>query len=305
MTTTLTALAGVRSSNRLGRFAPMLDQVADPLGYEAGDANLRRYVGNSPTRLTDPSGLSPVDDVLVIPAADLLKPVPILVGKVTSADGKVHGDFAVYVLRNENGRLIGVQFDFKPTAGNEYGWIQHFQDVPGGAWRYDNERKTVSDPSLKVQPVKRKYDGHPSLTSQLDCWNANPWYGGPAGESGRPNPSHSWGDVEIAFKGPGGKCSDAIRDQLKKLGIDPDAPPENFWKSGVLKYFEVNPFPQLSLFDAPEGSKYITQLVISGDSFGNGPGAGTVLLAISWTPPAEIDDGKDAGHFKLITPGAM
>jgi hypothetical protein len=57
MTTTLTAPAGVRTPNRLRRFAPMLDQVADPLGYEAGDANLRRYVGNSPTNATDPSGL--------------------------------------------------------------------------------------------------------------------------------------------------------------------------------------------------------------------------------------------------------
>jgi hypothetical protein len=57
MTTTLTAPTSTRSFNRLSRFAPMLDQVADPLGYEAGDANLRRYVGNSPTNATDPSGL--------------------------------------------------------------------------------------------------------------------------------------------------------------------------------------------------------------------------------------------------------
>jgi hypothetical protein len=31
----------------------------DPIGFEAGDSNLRRYVGNSPTNLTDPSGLQP------------------------------------------------------------------------------------------------------------------------------------------------------------------------------------------------------------------------------------------------------
>jgi RHS repeat-associated protein len=31
----------------------------DPIGFEAGDANLYRYVGNSPTWLTDSSGLNP------------------------------------------------------------------------------------------------------------------------------------------------------------------------------------------------------------------------------------------------------
>ena len=31
----------------------------DPIGFEAGDANLYRYVGNMPTVLVDPSGLSP------------------------------------------------------------------------------------------------------------------------------------------------------------------------------------------------------------------------------------------------------
>src|SRR5262249_37326401 len=29
----------------------------DPIGFEAGDANLYRYVGNAPTNHTDPSGL--------------------------------------------------------------------------------------------------------------------------------------------------------------------------------------------------------------------------------------------------------
>lgn len=31
----------------------------DPIGFEAGDANPNRYVGNSPTNATDPSGLEP------------------------------------------------------------------------------------------------------------------------------------------------------------------------------------------------------------------------------------------------------
>lgn len=46
-----------RTSNSTNHFALLLDHAADPLGYEAGDANLRRYVGNSPALLTDPEGL--------------------------------------------------------------------------------------------------------------------------------------------------------------------------------------------------------------------------------------------------------
>jgi RHS repeat-associated protein len=33
----------------------------DPIGFDAGDANLRRYVGNGPTNATDPSGLDAYD----------------------------------------------------------------------------------------------------------------------------------------------------------------------------------------------------------------------------------------------------
>jgi len=34
----------------------------DPIGFEAGDANLSRYVGNDPTRKTDPQGLAEQED---------------------------------------------------------------------------------------------------------------------------------------------------------------------------------------------------------------------------------------------------
>jgi hypothetical protein len=33
----------------------------DPIGFEDGDANLQRYVGNGPTNLVDPSGLTNVE----------------------------------------------------------------------------------------------------------------------------------------------------------------------------------------------------------------------------------------------------
>jgi RHS repeat-associated protein len=62
--TGLTGLAYVRHrdySPRLGRFIER-----DPLGFEAGDNNWYRFVGNGPTGMTDPSGRFPI---VVIPIA--------------------------------------------------------------------------------------------------------------------------------------------------------------------------------------------------------------------------------------------
>ena len=44
----------------------------DPIGFNAGDANLYRYVGNGPTNKTDPSGLEEIDGIL-LPVEELLK----------------------------------------------------------------------------------------------------------------------------------------------------------------------------------------------------------------------------------------
>src|SRR5207248_4200184 len=38
----------------------------DPEGFDAGDSNLSRYVGNGPTNATDPSGLEPPDPRLTV-----------------------------------------------------------------------------------------------------------------------------------------------------------------------------------------------------------------------------------------------
>jgi RHS repeat-associated protein len=54
----------------------------DPIGFSAGDRNLRRYVGNSPTNFVDPSGLQQS------PVADNPNPwLPILVTGLTLAPG--------------------------------------------------------------------------------------------------------------------------------------------------------------------------------------------------------------------------
>lgn len=62
--TGLTGLAYVRHrdySPRLGRFIQR-----DPLGFEAGDNNWYRFVGNGPTGRTDPSGLDISGGVITI-----------------------------------------------------------------------------------------------------------------------------------------------------------------------------------------------------------------------------------------------
>jgi hypothetical protein len=56
-TTTLHRRPTSRDENRMNRFAPLFNRTDDPLGFEAGDANVYRYVGNSPTNMVDPSGL--------------------------------------------------------------------------------------------------------------------------------------------------------------------------------------------------------------------------------------------------------
>jgi len=60
---TTTTIAHRRPScrtNRMPRFSSFVDRTSDPLGFEAGDANVYRYVGNSSTNATDPSGLQEV-----------------------------------------------------------------------------------------------------------------------------------------------------------------------------------------------------------------------------------------------------
>ncbi|MEX2173841.1 MAG: hypothetical protein WD872_05725 [Pirellulaceae bacterium] len=67
MLETLPRSARSRScGDRFARFTPLLDQLERPLVFRGGDANLTRYVGNSPTNATDPSGLFSLENVLEI-----------------------------------------------------------------------------------------------------------------------------------------------------------------------------------------------------------------------------------------------
>lgn len=41
--------------------------IEDPIGFDAGDVNLYRYVGNNPTNAIDPTGLAPKQLNLSLP----------------------------------------------------------------------------------------------------------------------------------------------------------------------------------------------------------------------------------------------
>ena len=102
--------------NRARYYDPAIGRFIseDPSGYVAGDTNLYRYVGNSPTNLTDPSGLAPPDE-------DAIR---LLQGFLRSNGGqrdlRTHphfvpepnmpgGGFVATVPRYRNGRVVGSQ----------------------------------------------------------------------------------------------------------------------------------------------------------------------------------------------------
>ncbi len=62
----------------------------DPIGFEAGDSNLYRYVGNGPTIATDPSGLQ---EAVVVAggAGTAIGGIGTVVGKIGTAVGSVGG----------------------------------------------------------------------------------------------------------------------------------------------------------------------------------------------------------------------
>jgi RHS repeat-associated protein len=90
----------------------------DPMGFDAGDANLYRYVSNSPTNLTDPSGIQSwtswiVDQANVVVAAKTAFEESIannIVGGVkaivTLQAGQALGERAVQIVENSTGQAF-------------------------------------------------------------------------------------------------------------------------------------------------------------------------------------------------------
>jgi RHS repeat-associated protein len=81
----------------------------DPLGFGAGDTNLTRYVGNSPTNFTDPSGKCPL--VLIPLAAAGITGTDLLIGLTTGA-GLIGTGLQ---LRDLLDRAVDPNFDLSPS----------------------------------------------------------------------------------------------------------------------------------------------------------------------------------------------
>ncbi len=102
--------------NRARYYDPLIGRFIseDPSGFASGDTNLYRYAGNSPTNLTDPSGLAPPDE----DAVRLLQGFLRSNGGQRDLQSHPHfvrqpnvpgGGFVATVPRYRSGRVVGSQ----------------------------------------------------------------------------------------------------------------------------------------------------------------------------------------------------
>jgi RHS repeat-associated protein len=128
----------------------------DPIWFQAGDANLRRYVGNNPTNRLDPSGLEetpPISISMNQPSATFGNITVKAVGKVNGpprlpivyyyrGNGKwiIIGEFdesTQQVLFNPNGTLLGIPLSRIVKRAN----TGVFWTDPTGRWDSDDWKK--------------------------------------------------------------------------------------------------------------------------------------------------------------------
>jgi hypothetical protein len=106
-------------------FDPTIGQFIsdDPIEFDAGDPNLRRFVGNSPTNATDPTGLRECDDRLTTRTQNLVDVSSILDAHVNEVIGRAW-DHAAGVVR---------MAEFKRDKGLDpyldYGKLLHFEAI--------------------------------------------------------------------------------------------------------------------------------------------------------------------------------
>lgn len=127
-------------SPKMGRFISQ-----DPIGFAAGDANLYRYVGNSPTMATDPSGLEKVlgisfseDNVTQIAAT-----------YTDWCEDNIHIDIDKSHSQNKVGNSVDSKYERKKNDIKQKG------DKPGSNWK---PRKAVSNPIDWPKAIKELDD---------------------------------------------------------------------------------------------------------------------------------------------------
>jgi hypothetical protein len=131
MTTTLTPVCRQRGLDLLDALSSLPGQFDDPLGYEAGDANLYRYVGNSPTNWIDPSGL--VTDEQVWQKIDY-----------PAKPGKPYRDWPV------NSQVINRSDEpcWVYTPGGPNGWLQPGEST--SYWRDEGDFVLIGEDWYKI-----------------------------------------------------------------------------------------------------------------------------------------------------------
>jgi RHS repeat-associated protein len=168
----------------------------DPIQFQAGDANVRRYAGNDPTNLIDPSGLEDGD----APGANR--------GRFRIQNGGLDGWLSYsdkFVIENDYGfgfgflgTQQGIRIDYNGTNHSTVEWLQF---VRGEVWDSRNGKdELVSVNSLQTTIGEFGFDSDPDkrLWKVDSASNTTPFYGY-SGESG-----YDWffGDDTWMFDAP-------------------------------------------------------------------------------------------------------
>jgi hypothetical protein len=131
-------------------------RTEDPLGFEAGDANFYRFVGNDPTNLTDPSGLVAPPKRTETKGGVVVKLKNL---KFAFDDGYTKGAGTVSVVtgvsyKGPTDRAFtsdGIQFSVKTDflLDGDWHWIQRFR------WSHRNDKDVEKSPDSTYLMGKR------------------------------------------------------------------------------------------------------------------------------------------------------
>jgi len=161
----------------------------DPIGFEAGDANTRRYVGNSPTNATDPSGLIDVSRFMLAGETGLATPAepsPLarLFGAKTNEEHRKDAEDKLkeFVLKRRVDPTYGDEYTFRiwaethlPSFGQPRlrGRPGAFDDADVRVTPQDVEAYTAYCRMLKLESMKELCIPQPCMTVTTTVTTAN------------------------------------------------------------------------------------------------------------------------------------